>query len=363
MKRMLLAVLMSATALAQSPSPSSYQVADITLYGVQERHAIFYGSPGTLRQGAKTLNLTRASGAVTGLDVPGSLRVNKQPSLRLPVDQLGAAIVVRTRAGLRLISRVALGAVYYFDGSRWFTLSARSAGSQNLPVTPTPRASLFGAGALTQIEAEALGRYLTRKGGEIVVGVIPTLPNNASFSPAPSSYRKTALVVQSGVRTLPDTSLDPISPLPPVTSTPGTDTGSGSTNGSSGTTLVNVIGNGSQSLYAEQELGVRLDTTREEFDVTWQLANGNRVPTPSAPFVDFTRSRIVTVFLGQKPTGGYGMRVLNSSVEGGTLRLQVETTEPAPGAILTQALTSPYVMLEVGADVSAVAVEIVPAVR
>ncbi|NJK45317.1 MAG: protease complex subunit PrcB family protein, partial [Pleurocapsa sp. SU_196_0] len=115
---------------------------------------------------------------------------------------------------------------------------------------------------------------------------------------------------------------------------------------------MNVIGNGSQSLYAEQELSVRLDATREEFDVTWQLANGVQVPARSAPFVDFARSRIVTVFLGQKPTGGYGMRVLNSSVEAGTLRLQIETTEPAPGAILTQALTSPYVMLEVGVDVT-----------
>ncbi|NJK45315.1 MAG: hypothetical protein HC933_14510 [Pleurocapsa sp. SU_196_0] len=105
MKRVLLAVLMSATALAQSPSPSSYQVSDITLYGMQERHAIFYGSPGTLRQGANTLSLTRASGAATGLNVLGSLRVNNQTSLRLPVDQLGAAIVVRTaRSALDLSS-------------------------------------------------------------------------------------------------------------------------------------------------------------------------------------------------------------------------------------------------------------------
>ncbi|NJK45316.1 MAG: hypothetical protein HC933_14515 [Pleurocapsa sp. SU_196_0] len=66
---------------------------------------------------------------------------------------------------------------------------------------------MFGAGALTQTEAEVLGRYVTRKGGEVVIGVIPTVPNNASLSPAPSSYRKTALVVQSGVRTCPTRAL------------------------------------------------------------------------------------------------------------------------------------------------------------
>jgi PrcB C-terminal len=363
MRRLLLALtLLASTTAAQTTAPTSYQVSDITLYGLQERHAIFYGTPGTVRQGSRGLNLTRGSSSASGLNVPNSLRVNGQASLRLPIDKLGAAIVVRTRAGLRLISRVPLTAVYYFDGSRWFTLSGRTAGSQNMSVTPTPRASIFGAGALNQSEAEAVGRYLTRRGGEVVVGVVPALPAAATLTPAPSAYRKTALVVQVGVRTLLDTSLNPIQPLPPVVNTP--DTGSSNGNpGSSGATLMNMIGSGSQSLYAEQDLGVRLDATPEAFAATWQIVTGNQVPAPSAPFVDFTRSKVVTVFMGQKPTGGYGLKLLSSNLENGTLRLQLETSEPAPGVFTTQAITSPYLMFEVGADVSTVAVELVPAVR
>jgi hypothetical protein len=366
MRRLLLALtLLASTTAAQTASPSSYQVSDITLYGVQERHAVFYGSSGTVRQGSKVLNLTRASGMAAGLEVPGSLRVNGQASLRLPVDKLGAAIIVRNREGLRLISRVALNAVYYYDGSRWFTLSGKTAGSQNLAVTPTPRASIFGAGALTQAEAETLGRYVTRKGGEVVVGVIPTLPISASLSPAPNAYRKTALLVQIGIRTLPDTSLNPIEPLPPVVNNPGdgSSNDTGNTSPGSGVTVMNMIGSGSQSLYAEQNLGVRLDANPEQFAATWQLVSGNQVPAPNAPFVDFTRSKVVTVFMGQKPTGGYGLKLLTSSLQNGTLRLTLEANEPAPGMFTTQVITSPYLMFEVGADVTTVAVELVPAIR
>jgi hypothetical protein len=219
---------------------------------------------------------------------------------------------------------------------------------------------LFGAGALDRAEAEALGRYLTRKGGEVIVGVIPTTPSPATLAPAPSAYRRTALVVQMGVRDLPDTSQNPVEPLPPVVGNPGSGSSAGD---APGNTMVTMIGSGSQSQYQEEALGVRLDATPEEFASTWQIVSGFQVPAPSAPFVDFARSKVVTVFLGQKATGGYGMRLLTSNLENGTLRLLIETSEPGAGVITTQALTSPYLMLEVGREVNAVAVELVPVTR
>lgn len=52
-------------------------------------------------------------------------------------------------------------------------------------------------------------------------------------------------------------------------------------------------------------------------------------------------------FWGQKPTGGYGVQYVSSQLSGSTLRVTLRLVSPAPGAILTQALTSPFVLLEV----------------
>jgi hypothetical protein len=49
----------------------------------------------------------------------------------------------------------------------------------------------------------------------------------------------------------------------------------------------------------------------------------------------------LTVRLGQRPTGGYGIRVTRITRDGPTLTLRCETTEPKDGMIVTQALTYP----------------------
>ncbi|WP_223299545.1 protease complex subunit PrcB family protein [Meiothermus taiwanensis] len=72
-----------------------------------------------------------------------------------------------------------------------------------------------------------------------------------------------------------------------------------------------------------------------------------RFPQPATPSVDFSQSRVVAFFWGQKPTGGYGVQYVSSQLSGSTLRVTLRLVSPAPGAILTQALTSPFVLLEV----------------
>ena len=49
----------------------------------------------------------------------------------------------------------------------------------------------------------------------------------------------------------------------------------------------------------------------------------------------------LTVRLGERRTGGHGIRVLRISREGPTLTLRCEITAPPDGALLTQALTYP----------------------
>ncbi len=370
MKRFLLALFLTTAGVAQTQvAPASYRVADITLYGLDERVAVFYGEPGSLKQGANTLTLTKPNGVVAGLDVAGSLRVGGSGSLALPAPKLTAFNLIRGTEGLRLITRVPLTAVYLYTDSKWFTLTGPISGGQNLPVYQTPRASLYGAGGLSLNEAAALSRYLNSKGPELVVGVIPTTPSPVTFSPAPSSYRSTALSVQVGVRDVPSAppvvlNNPPVAPDAPSSGTlPWTNPAPSTESSTILNTSVNMISSGSQSQFQGTDLETRLDSTPEDFAATWALVSGGQIPAQAAPFVDFTRSRVVTVFLGQKSTGGYGLQLLNASLNGDTLTLQLETSEPAPGRLLTQAFTSPYLMLEVDAGVNVVSVELVPVTR
>lgn len=49
----------------------------------------------------------------------------------------------------------------------------------------------------------------------------------------------------------------------------------------------------------------------------------------------------LTVRLGERPTGGYGIRVRRITRDGPTLTIRCEISEPREGAIVTQALTYP----------------------
>ncbi len=343
MKRFLLVLALTASAVAQTQTaPVSYRVSDITLYGLGERFAVFSGEPGTIRHDGKSLALTRASRGVAGLDVTGSVRVNGQGALPLPAPKLTAFTLVQRMEGgygrLILTTRVALSALYSFNGTRWFTLAGATPGGQSSYVYPDERSGgLYGAGTLTNSEAQALGTYLQTKGQYIVVGVIPTTPARASFSPVPASYRSTALFVQTG--------------LPAV---------------SEAAVAARVIRSDLQSLYTDANLEVRLDAKPEEFYATWQLVRDNQVPLQSAPLIDFKRFKIVTVFQGQRFIGGYGVGLLASSVTGETLTLEIRASEPAPSAFTTQVSTSPYLMLEVSnriTEVTEVKVKLVPLQR
>ena len=341
MKRLLLLSVLGVTAAAQSvTAPASYRVSDITLYGLEERHAVFYGSAGTIKLVGNSLNLTKAtSAAAKGLQFPDALRVMGASTLALPSQNLMALTVFRNAGGLRLITRVPMTSVYYFDGKRWNTMSRTIAGLENVKVTPLPRNSMFGAGLLTNAEAIALGNYLTATKQEVVVGTGLSAPNPAAFTPAPQSYRSTALFVQIGIRD-------------------ATDAAAAAAQVASS---VQVLTSGAQSLYEATTVEARVSSSVTEFNAVWQLVSGTQIPAPAAPSVDFTRQKVVTVFMGQKPTGGYSLRLISSSPRRDGLRLLLEASQPQPSAGLAQSqvLTSPYLMLTVDASVKEVEVEVI----
>ncbi|MFP4302844.1 MAG: protease complex subunit PrcB family protein, partial [Spirochaetaceae bacterium] len=54
---------------------------------------------------------------------------------------------------------------------------------------------------------------------------------------------------------------------------------------------------------------------------------------------------VVALFAGQRPTGGYTVVVDEVAGRGETLFIEYHVSEPGPGELVTQALTSPYVVL------------------
>jgi hypothetical protein len=100
--------------------------------------------------------------------------------------------------------------------------------------------------------------------------------------------------------------------------------------------------NGSNAAYGSDSSLVRLDRNEQSFKQTWNIMNGNFVPVPSAPNVDFSRNKVLTVFLGQRPTGGYSIVLASAKLEGQTLVVSANVRQPGAGTVTTQVITSPF---------------------
>ena len=91
----------------------------------------------------------------------------------------------------------------------------------------------------------------------------------------------------------------------------------------------------------------QLITSQDQLIGLWSQVHAAQLQLPPLPQVDFQRETLVAILLGRRSTGGYGVAVRRVSVEGSELYLDTEFTEPAAGAITTQALTSPWTLVRV----------------
>ncbi len=72
-------------------------------------------------------------------------------------------------------------------------------------------------------------------------------------------------------------------------------------------------------------------------------------PDDEATAIDFDQFTVIIISMGQRPTPGYAVEVLESSatVQDGSLIISSDWQRPAEGAILPQVLTSPCVAITV----------------
>src|SRR6266516_6410732 len=79
----------------------------------------------------------------------------------------------------------------------------------------------------------------------------------------------------------------------------------------------------------------------------WARHTSNQQPAPPLPDVDFTREMVIAVFLGDKPTGGYGVEITRVDESRKAVFVYVHQTSPAPGDTVIQTITQPHHIIAV----------------
>jgi hypothetical protein len=77
----------------------------------------------------------------------------------------------------------------------------------------------------------------------------------------------------------------------------------------------------------------------------WERIHHGVEPRPPLLSVDFSRHMLVAVATGTRSSGGFGVAVRGVSVHEDRLVVEVLETCPAPGAIVTLALTQPVAVV------------------
>lgn len=74
----------------------------------------------------------------------------------------------------------------------------------------------------------------------------------------------------------------------------------------------------------------------------WAALTANQADPPARPEVDFDEGTVVVLLLGERPTGGYAVEIERVRERRDGMEVVVDVTRPAPGDMVTQALTTPY---------------------
>jgi hypothetical protein len=78
--------------------------------------------------------------------------------------------------------------------------------------------------------------------------------------------------------------------------------------------------------------------SHEEWQALWQA----HAPGTSAPPVDFSREMVAAVWLGPRPSSGYGVEIVAAAAEGPGVSVAYQERAPGPGTMTAQVLTSPF---------------------
>lgn len=323
-------------------APAGLAVHEVLLYGAgNQRLAWVYGDLDAGQSAQVTLDGQAVQ--LTGTEaVSGALNVGGSSFYQAELSgTVAQPKVTRSAQGLFDVSGAGgVSELYYTDGRSWYLLNA-AAGPN---ISARPIAGLEGAGELTPAEAASLTRSLTGQGplavGVLSRGSVPDRP--LTVSPEPQERRLSALSVTRvavGAPAIP-------TPLPKPTPAP-------STPGLGGTMTYSVLNRGNNA--AASAPTVQVATTAAQAEALYALAYGRQSTRPSAPSLN--GGTLVGIFMGTRSTGGYSLDVVSVQESGGRVTVQVREQAPAPDMLTTQALTSPWVIVQFNGRYSDVEVQ------
>jgi len=326
----LLALSLTACIPVLEQQGPQYSVSEVELLTAEasERWLYFYGDPQTVLLDGTTLSLQPAPNRQHVWAVPGALWVADQPVFRevLPALRLPARTVVGFPfSDYYVETRTDLEGSWLFNGT-WYRLTGPLTAGTKVKAEPTiedPKIK-----GLTSAENKlVLREILARNPSEPVIVYQLSEPVYPKFklSPPPLNYRKVSLAVQYGVEQ--ELVLDFSTPEP---SKP----------------TWKILAKGSMSSYKEPTPYAALAVSEAAFIRNiWPLVSGNQVPRPAPPAIDFEHQSVAAFFWGLKRSGGYSIDVSGLKVVGDVLEVHLVLKQPSPGSIVTQALTSPYVLI------------------
>lgn len=108
-----------------------------------------------------------------------------------------------------------------------------------------------------------------------------------------------------------------------------------------------VVLNGHHSGVYKQYFTVIRDSNT--FASVWRRATARQYPQPAPPAIDFSRSMVIAVFLGERRTGGYNIGIDALTLTPNGLTAVVRETRPGAGCNTTQALTEPFEIIKTAA--------------
>jgi len=305
--------------LPESPYYNAHEI-EFLFPEASERWVYFYGDPMTVTLEGQALILEPPRNAPSPWAVPGALWVNGMPLWRevLPpaapkvkasYDPFTDAFRIRTETELR--------SSWYYDGRTWYKLTGELPAGRTAVAEPKEQSlelKWLTRGELRVVKAELEARAHDQP--FVLFERAHTLHPPYRFEPSPWIYLATSLRVQKEI---------------PKVSTPIYEW--------------RVLKSGSYAAYADREPAAYLACSPQGAAELWDLAFGNRLPKPSPPALAPGHC-LAGFFWGQKPTGGYRIEVRSGRIAGGLAEFTLELKTPPPGALTTQALTSPFVILE-----------------
>ena len=305
---------------------------DIALYSnatdLRGSYGYLYGIPAELQVGTDTIALTEGR-SNDPLAVSSALLVNGRPYLKTTLPRLSPPpsrvqrIPLTSDVELEVGGSAQAQEVIYFDGAKWFTLASEPAPTTGRRVVPRERlGGLKKVGNLTDEEAGMLEQVLAER-APVAVTLLPEVRVPQRRVDGLDTYLRTALYIQQTVPT------DDAAYTPPAQNL-----------------IWEVLASGTQAVGGE---GASFELITNEGDLLriWNRAYGTRLSPPPLPDVNFGREAVAAAFLETKPTGGYTLEVQGVTVDGNDVFIDLLETTPPAGAITTQSLTTPWVIVRV----------------